>query len=163
MTEAGWVVLKAQPRRELHVVSAVAARGVEAYCPQAPPARRKPERAQPLFPGYLFARVAPEGDDLLRIRSAPGVCYVLPRDAPPALLPDELIGALRERGAQPPRALRAGDRVAIVTGPLRPAEAVLDRRLNAARRVRVLLQLVERTLAVDLDETWVRLVQPAED
>jgi transcriptional antiterminator RfaH len=161
--ETSWVVLKTHPRHELQAASAVAARGVEAYCPRQPPGRRSPERVQPLFPGYLFAHVVPGRDDLLRIRSAPGVAYVLPRNAPPALLPDELILALRGRAAQPPRQLGRGDRVTIVTGPLRWVEAVFDRRLNAAGRVRVLLELVERTLPVDLDEGCVRLVHPAHD
>jgi len=50
-----------------------------------------------------------------------------------------------------------------VSGPLRWVDAVFDRRVNAAGRVRVLLELVERTLVVDLDEACVRLVRTVDD
>src|SRR3981081_56132 len=75
--ERRWAVLRSQPRREAVAARAVSARSVESYLPWLPGARAS-ESARPLFRGYLFARITPGSDDLLRIRSAPGVAYVLP-------------------------------------------------------------------------------------
>src|SRR5437762_12759698 len=88
----GWVVLRTQPQRELLAAEAVRARGGEAFVPYLPP-RRRTRRAVPLFPGYLFARVT-SAEDLLPIRSAPGVAYVLPLSAAPALVPGEVVDSL---------------------------------------------------------------------
>jgi transcriptional antiterminator RfaH len=109
-----------------------------------------------LFPGYLFAHIAPESDDLLRIRSAPGVSYVLPRIGPPALLSEALIDAVRTREVElsqsaPGATFVRGDRVTVLTGPFRWVEAVFDRRLSASGRVRILLNVVHGSVAVQTD------------
>jgi transcription antitermination factor NusG len=111
-----------------------------------------------MFPGYAFARVDSHVDDVLRARSAPGITYALPRDAPPTLLPDGFIEALRARASNPSPSLLPGrgERVTIVAGPFRWVDALFDRRLNAAGRVRVLLQLVHGSMAVDIDEAQLR-------
>jgi transcription antitermination factor NusG len=151
-----WIILKTQPRRELRACGALAARGVECYVPTLPPRGSRPQEL--MFPGYAFARVDSQADDVLRARSAPGIAYALPRDAPPTLLPDGFIAALRARASDPSGSLLPGrgERVTIVAGPFRWVEALFDRRLNAAGRVRVLLQLVHGSMAVDIDEAQLR-------
>jgi transcriptional antiterminator RfaH len=153
--DASWVVLRTQPHREQIAAHVVRAKGVDCFAPLLPP-RRKKERAAPLFPGYVFARVEPESDDLLRIRSVHGVAYVLPLAAPPALLPEALIDELRTRLADPEadparRRLQPGERVSVVCGPFRWSEALFDRYLNASGRVRILLEMVHRQVAVEID------------
>lgn len=156
---AGWVVLKTQPQREVLAAGALRVRGVESFAPYL--VGRRGTRAVPLFPGYIFARVALYSDDLLRIRSAPGVAYMLPRAAPPLLIPDAVVESLRVRTTDPSliqRPLRQGDRVKVESGPFRWMEAVFDRRLNAAGRVRILLSLVHRTIAVSIEEGYLERV-----
>ncbi len=160
--DKSWAVLKVQPRQELLAAEAVRARGVESYVPLLRP-RRSTDRAAPLFPGYLFARIAPLSDDLLRIRSAPGVAYVLPRGAPPTLFPDAVLDEIRHRLAAPayPSArqpFQTGDRVTVVSGPFRWLDAVFDRHMNAAGRVRILLQFVHRTVPVEIQEECLKRV-----
>ena len=148
-----WIVLRTQPRREPVAVRSVAARGVEAYAPRLP---TSDERRALVFPGYLFARPLPGTDDLLRIRSVPGIAYVLPRGGPPAELPESVIQLLRRREAEPPQPLQRGEKVLVLAEPFRSMEAIFDRRLNAAGRVRVLLELVHRVVRLDLNEAQLR-------
>jgi transcriptional antiterminator RfaH len=159
--EPYWAVLRTQPRQEALAGQSVFAQGVETYLPMLP-ARRPTESEQPLFPGYLFASVDIDSDDLLRIRSAPGVSYVLPQAGPPALLRDETLAAIRTRlvayRAQHARKLEHGDRVTIVSGPLRWHDALFVRHLNASGRVRILLDLVQRTVPVDVDQALLKRV-----
>lgn len=149
-----WVVLRTQPRREFIGMRSVAARGVEVYAPLLP-SWDSGQRAL-VFPGYLFARPLSSTDDLLRIRSVHGIAYALPRGGPPARLPDSFIELLRRREAAPVRPLQRGERVVLLAEPFRSLEAVFDRRLNAAGRVRVLLELVHRLVPLDLNEVQLR-------
>jgi transcription antitermination factor NusG len=153
--ESCWAVLRTQPRCEPLAAKAVHARGVESYLPGLPIDR--PSRPiAPLFPGYLFAHIAPDSDDLLRIRSAPGVAYVLPRAGPPALLPDLLIEAIRLRemelrGNTAGEAFSRGERVMVMSGPFKSVEGIFDRRLSTAGRVRILLNLAQSNVAVQIE------------
>ncbi|MDQ6675202.1 MAG: hypothetical protein M3069_31450 [Chloroflexota bacterium] len=153
--ESRWAVLRTQPRCEPLAARAVSARGVESYLPRFPVDR--PSRTIPLlFPGYLFAHVAPESDDLLRIRSVPGVSYVLPRSGPPALLPDPLVNAIRARERElcshPGReAFRRGERVVMLSGPFKWVEGIFDKRLSNTGRVRILLTMAEANLALQTE------------
>jgi transcription antitermination factor NusG len=99
----------------------------------------------------------------LRIRSAPGVAYLLPRNSPPALLPDLFIESIRSHeqralaSGRRGRAFRRGDRVRVVSGPFKWIEGLFDRSLNASGRVRILLNLVHGSLAVQLGATELEL------
>jgi DNA-binding response OmpR family regulator/transcription antitermination factor NusG len=150
-----WVVLKTQPWHESQAARAIAARGVEPYMPlvHAEPCGGP---ATPLFPGYLFARVNAAGDDLLRVRSAAGIAYVLPPGGPPVWVRDEVVEAIRARASSRDVPLRKGDRVTILRGPFRDIEALFDRWLDPAGRVRLLLELVERSAVLDIDHFNVR-------
>jgi transcriptional antiterminator RfaH len=119
-----------------------------------------------MFPGYLFAHIAPETDDLVRIRSAPGVAYVLPRAGAPVLLPDRFIESVRSHEGALEAKLRGrkfqhGDRIVVVSGPFKWAEGLFDRRLNAAGRVRILLNLVHRSMAVQTGAAEIEHAKPA--
>jgi transcription antitermination factor NusG len=67
-----------------------------------------------------------------------------------------MIQILRRREADPPRPLQRGEKVIVLAEPFRSLEAVFDRRLNAAGRVSVLLEIVNRMVRVDLPETQVQ-------
>jgi transcriptional antiterminator RfaH len=153
--ESCWAVLRTQPHCEPLAARAVHARGVESYLPGLPIDR--PSRPiAPLFPGYLFAHIARDSDDLLRIRSAPGVAYVLPRAGPPTLLPDLLIEAIRSREMElrsnaAGEAFNRGERVRVMSGPFKSVEGIFDRRLSTAGRVRILLTLAHASVALQTE------------
>jgi transcription antitermination factor NusG len=151
--ERRWAVLRAQAHRETFVVQAVKSRGVDCYVPVRP-AARKTGSSTILFPGYVFAQVSADSDDLLRIRSAPGVAYLLPRAGAPTLLPDPLIGAIRAKEEQlrstPGHQFCSGDQVRVLKGPLRWVEGIFDRKLSASGRVRILLNLTSGGVGVQM-------------
>jgi transcription antitermination factor NusG len=153
--ESCWAVLRTQPHCEPLVARAVHARGVDSYLPGLP-IHRPSRPIAPLFPGYLFAHIAPNSDDLLRIRSAPGVAYVLPRAGPPTLLPNLLIEAIRSRemelrSSAAGEAFSRGERVMVMSGPFKSVEGIFDRRLSTAGRVRILLQMAQASVALQTE------------
>jgi transcription antitermination factor NusG len=89
------------------------------------------------------------------------VAYVLPRAAQPAVLPDGLVDAVRLRASQPVddariSRLKRGDRVTVVSGPFRWVEALFDRRLSGRGRIRVLLDLVHGSAALEVEADAIR-------
>jgi transcriptional antiterminator RfaH len=158
-----WAVLRSQPRREPIAALAVSAKGVESYLPRLPGARPS-DASQPLFPGYLFAHIDRDSDDLLRIRSVPGVAYVLPRGGPPALLPDLFIDSIRSHERRRSsnargRVFHRGDRVVVLSGPFKWVEGLFDRSMSASGRVRILLNLVHGSVAVQIGATELALAR----
>jgi transcriptional antiterminator RfaH len=162
MLQGGWVVLRTRPRSELFAAQAVAAKGVESFVPMLPGSGGAARSgAKPLFPGYVFARVQSPAEELPRVRCAPGVAYVLPRNAPPAFLADGLVDAVRARATATAQHraelnLKRGDPVTIISGPFRWIEALFDRSLNERGRVRILLNLVHGSATVDVSAESVR-------
>jgi transcription antitermination factor NusG len=84
-------------------------------------------------------------DDLLRIRSAPGVAYVLPRAGQPAVLPDAVIQAMQQRESEllntgSRRLFNHGDAVRVTSGPFKWIDAVHLEPAQPVRAKRVLVR-----------------------
>jgi transcription antitermination factor NusG len=113
-----------------------------------------------MFPCYLFVQAAMPAD-FYRISYTPGVhSIVCFSDAEPAPVDASVLAFLRSRegpdGVIRTHGFEPGGRVRVVGGPLRGLDAVVERRLNARQRVRVLLEMLQRQTRVDLPEKWVR-------
>jgi len=160
----GWYVAKTKARREQTVAAILSQRGIELYLPVIAPRRRDPLRpslGEPLFPGYVFARLDLDGDEWLATRSAPGIAYFLGGGDAPATLPDDLIEGIRARvdrsrsDWQRP-GFKPGERVVLERGPFAGLDAIFDGWLSARGRVRVLLEIVERLVPVTVDVEMIR-------
>ncbi len=158
-----WYALHTKPHKERQVESVLTERGIQVYFPTipAPPRRgRSPERA--FFPCYLFAYTDLESVGLWTLHYAPGVRGVVMFGGIPARVGDDLIVALRARLAdvkvvdERGEVLKPGDRVVITSGPFADVEALFDRKLSAAGRVRVLIKMLQHSAAVELDANVLR-------
>jgi len=162
----GWYVARTHAREEGQVEAILSQRGVAVYLPRV--AGRKKNRLgqrvlEPLFPNYLFARLAVPSQAWLAARSAPGVKYFLGTAGVPAAVPDALIEEIRarvevqrRRGWQP--GLNAGDRVVITAGPFAGLEAVFDGLLSPAGRSRVFIKMLTRLVPVEVEADLLRRV-----
>lgn len=157
-----WFAVKTKPRCEAQTAAVLAERGVQTYLPYIPSRARLGRGAanrEPLFHGYIFARLELGTAAWLTARSAPGVAYFVGAGGVPSPLPDELIATIRERsdawlsrGWKPP--FTAGDEVTIQSGPFRGLDAVFERALSPNGRVRVLLEVLGRLVPLDLDAAF---------
>lgn len=164
-----WYAVKAKPRQEQLASTVLADRGIEVYLPEVPTPRRSgqpADRFEPLFPGYLFARLGLASPEWVASRSAPAVAYFVGTNGVPSALPDGLVDAIRlraeawqRRGWQPP--FENGDRVVINGGPFSGLDAIFDRTVSPVGRVRVLLGLISRLVPVHLDASSLRLASSA--
>ena len=125
--------------------------------------RWKDRRVQlevPLFPGYVFVRLAL--CDRLQVVQIPSVVRLVGFGGLPTALPDTEMEMLRSGLCQSLRAephpfLTVGRRVRITAGPLAGLEGVLKRKKSGLRIV-VTLELIQRSIAVDVDAADIRLL-----
>jgi transcription antitermination factor NusG len=114
----------------------------------------------PLFPCYLFARIAEE--DRPRLLQTPGVLGFATTSAQPTTISNEEIALLRtateELKAEPHPYLNCGDRVRIVAGPLAGLEGILEQREQECRVV-LSVEAILRSIAVEVDELDVERVE----
>jgi transcriptional antiterminator NusG len=156
--EERWYVAHTSANHERRVAEQLAARNVEHFLPTYSSVRRWKDRSVklqlPLFPGYVFVRMALR--ERLHILNVRGVATLVSFCGIPACLPDPEIDALRAslaRGvaATPHPYLVAGKKVHLLSGPLAGLTGILVRRKSGARFV-VSVNLIQRSLAVELNE-----------
>ncbi len=163
-----WYALYTKPHCERQVESALAAKEIEVYFPSVPVAapRRGRPAVRPFFPCYLFANVDLEIVGMSRLNWMPGMRHVVMFGGVPAPVEGAVIERIRQHLSQPHamdnvgEILEHGDRVLVTAGPLQDIEAVFDKRLSAAGRVRILVQLLQRWTAVDLEADTLRRLSP---
>jgi transcription antitermination factor NusG len=157
-----WYAAYTCAQHEKRVAAELVARDIEHFLPLYRSTRRwKDRRVQlqlPLFPGYIFVRLAL--CDRLRVVQIPSVVRLVSFGGLPTALPDaemEIMqsGFSRNPGAEPHPFLIVGRRVHITGGPFAGLEGVLKRN-KGTLRVIVSLELIQRSVAVDVDISDVR-------
>jgi transcription termination/antitermination protein NusG len=160
--EQRWYAAYTCAHHEKRVAAELRMREVESFLPLYSSMRRwKDRRVQlelPLFPGYVFVRLALR--DRLRVVQIPSVVRLVGFNGLPAALPDEEMEILRSGlcqslGAEPHPFLTIGRRVRITNGPFAGLEGILKRKKGNLRVV-VSLELIQRSVAVDVDAADVR-------
>jgi transcription antitermination factor NusG len=157
--EPRWYAAYTSANHEKRVARQLALRTIDHLLPLYESARRwKDRRMQlqlPLFPGYIFVRLALR--DRMQVLQVPGVARLVGFNGMPAALPDEDIHAIQnylERGYQvePHPYLQAGRRARVRSGPLQGLEGIILRRKNRTRFI-LSFDLIMRSVAVEIEET----------
>jgi len=157
-----WYAAYTCAQHEKRVAAELGMREVEHFLPLYSSVRRWTDRRVslelPLFPGYVFVRLPLR--DRLRVVQIPSVVRLVGFNGLPTALPDEEIETLRSGlcenlYAEPHPFLTVGRRVRITAGAFAGLEGVLKKRKNSVRVV-VSLELIQRSVAVDVDIADVR-------
>lgn len=156
--DSRWYAAYTSANHEKRVAEQMDMRSIEHFLPLYESLRRWKDRnvklKLPLFPGYVFVRLALS--DQLSVLQLPGVARLIGFNGTPAALPDEEIETLRtsfETGvrAEPHPFLTLGRRVRVKAGPLVGMEGILIQRKGKFRVV-ISIELIQRSVAVQLDE-----------
>jgi len=155
--EPRWYAAYTCANHERRVAAQLAERTVEHFLPLYSTVRRWKDRRKqlelPLFPGYIFVRLALR--DRLRVLQVPSVVRLVGFNGSPVPLEESEVEAIRtclERNyrVEPHPYLREGRRVRIRTGALAGTEGILLRRKGAFRVV-LSINLLMRSIIVDVD------------
>jgi len=165
MTAPTWYALYTKPHKEEQVRSLLEGEGREVYLPTFRVARPRAGRRErrPFFPCYLFVRGDPTTGDIANIRWTPGLRRVISYGDTPVVVPDEMVDLIRTRLAEmeaefrkpPGTRYKPGQHVRITEGPLASMEAIFERSVSSGERVRVLVDVLGRLTACELDGTWI--------
>jgi len=155
--EPHWYAAYTRANHEKGVTQQLERRSVECFLPLYESMRRWKDRRVrlqlPLFPGYVFVRLAL--CDRLQVLEIPGVVRLVGFDGHPTPLPVEDIETIRACLATgqliaPHRYVRRGQRVRVLSGPLEGLTGTVLRQKNRTRFV-ISLELLMRSVAVELD------------
>jgi transcription antitermination factor NusG len=156
--QAHWYAAYTRANHERRVAQELAERSVEHFLPQYQSRRkwkdREVELSLPLFPGYVFVRMALEKK--LRVLQVPGVACLVSFAGKPAVVPAEEFGRIQELlsrkvVAAPHPYLNVGRRARVLDGPFAGLEGIVVRR-NKRSRLVISLDLIARSIAVELGE-----------
>jgi transcription antitermination factor NusG len=154
-----WYAIYTSANHEKCVHEQLGRRGIESFLPLYASVRqwkdRKVRLQLPLFPNYLFARIALR--DRLQVLRVPGVARFVGFHAGPCALQETEIESLRRVTralpsfrAEPYPYLTAGRCVQVKTGPLAGIAGILVERRNGTRFV-ISVDLIMRSVAIELD------------
>jgi transcription antitermination factor NusG len=157
--ELRWYAAYTCANHEKRVAAELGVRELEHYLPLYSSVRRWKDRRVrlelPLFPGYVFVRMALR--DRLRLLQIPRVVQLVSFNGRPAPLPELDIRAIQKclgGGCQvePHPFLQAGRRARVMNGPLLGLEGIILRRKKKTRFV-LSFELIARSVAVEIDES----------
>jgi len=161
-----WYALQVRPRFEKAIASTLLSKGYEGFLPLYRHRSRWSDRMKevqlPLFTGYLFCRL--DLNRRLPVLITPGVMHIVGIGKIPHPVDEFEIAALQSivvsgLQAEPRSYLSIGERVRIELGPLAGTEGILTS-LKGSSRLVVSVNLLQRSVSVEIDESWVVPVDP---
>jgi transcriptional antiterminator RfaH len=160
-----WYLVHTRPNCERKAELNLRAQGFEAFLPQVNKtirhARRFASVRRPLFQSYLFIRLDIDRDRWLSVNGTFGVSRLFTQEGRPVAVPSGIVETLlahSEAGlTRLDRSLVEGQRVRVLSGPLTDFTATVLR-LDARRRVDVLLEIMGAAVSVSVDR---RALAPA--
>ncbi len=161
-----WYTLHSHPHKEDILLQQVESRGIEVFYPRIKvhPVNPRSRKIKPYFPGYIFIRTDLDGVGLSLFQWMPYSTGLVSFGGEPALVPDNLIQAIRLRVSEISQAggevfdgLKQGDPVDIESGPFAGYQAIFDVRLPGSERVRVLLKMLsQREVMVEMQASQIQ-------
>jgi transcription antitermination factor NusG len=156
--QSQWYAAYTSAHHEKHVVKQLDLRYVEHFLPLYGSVRRWKDRRvkldMPLFPGYVFVRIALR--DRLKVLQVPGVARLVGFNGTPTPLPENEINLLKKEldcgvRVEPHPYVNVGQKVRVRSGPLQGLEGILVKRKNRSRLI-MSVELIMRSVAVELDD-----------
>lgn len=160
--EKNWYAVATSPRHEKWVAQQMRAFDIECFLPTYKSLRRWKDRRKelelPLFPGYLFVRIALK--HRVSVLRLPGVSQLVGTQGKPSALPEHEIQALRNGlagglYAESVSWLKVGRKVSVQRGPLAGAHGILVRKKQNCRIV-ISIDAIMRSVALEIDEADVQ-------
>jgi transcription antitermination factor NusG len=156
-----WYAVRVRPKFERIVASTLQGKGYEGFLPVYRCKRRWSDRIKelelPLFSGYLFCKF--DINQRLPLLVTPGVICIVGIGKTPVPVEENEMSAifsmvLAGANAEPHPYVQVGQRVRVDRGTFSGVEGILVAVKKPARLV-VSVTLLQRSIAVEIDEAWV--------
>ncbi len=156
-----WYAVHTKSRFENVVRDALSGKAVEAFYPRMQVMSRRKDRRMkidvPILPGYVFVHSGLEAEEHLNILKTPGVVRIIGFEGRPLPADDIEIESLKildgtDRTVQNRAYISKGDRVMIMEGPLKGLVGFYLRHKGKTGRVVVSVELLQRSLEMEIDD-----------
>ena len=163
-TRPPWYAIRVKSNCEKIVAIMLNSKGLEEFLPLYRVRRRWSDRYKtlelPLFPGYLFCRLSLERRQA--VVTTPGFLHIVGVGRIPVPVDEQEITAIQSMVRSglpltPWPSLAVGQKVCLLAGPLYGLEGVISR-VGGQRRVFVSITLLNRSVSVEVDRDWIRVV-----
>jgi transcription antitermination factor NusG len=158
-TDRNWYAVYTKHSHERTVRDAFASREIESYLPTYSVRRRRSNRCTveltlPIFPTYIFARIA--WAEHARLLEVPSIISIVGFGRQRSTIPETEIEGLRSaltlEHTTPHPYLNVGERVRIRSGPLEGLTGIVLRQGNNLRIV-LSVQLIMQSVVVDVEQS----------
>lgn len=150
-----WYVLRTKPRADHFAALVLRREDCEFYFPRVRSSEASSEVC-PLFPGYIFVKMDPEGTRWPAIARLPGISGWLRFDTEVPSISDEavssltkMVNSINEHGGLWTR-FHKGEEVRVVSGPIDLLARVVVEPVSPGDRVRVLMDFLGNKVPTDV-------------
>lgn len=160
MEELRWYALHTRSRFEQVVYNGLRGKDIETFLPRVQVMSRRKDRRKkimvPLLPGYVFVQAKLEPFVYWEIIKTVGVVRMISFKGRPVPANDQEIESLMildgtDRTVENRSFMRKGDRVMIMDGPLKGLAGFYIKHKNKSEKVVVSIELLRRSMAVEID------------
>lgn len=157
-TDRNWYAVYTRHSHEKTVRDAFGSRNIECYLPTYSEKRRRVNRCMveltlPVFPTYIFARIA--WKDHARLLEVPSVISIVGFGRQRPIIPENEIESLRSalniEHTRPHPYLNRGERVRVLSGPLEGLTGIVLRTGNSLRIV-LSVQLIMQSVVAEVEQ-----------
>lgn len=158
--EESWFALYVQVNHEREVTKRLEQKEINAFLPLMERWSKRRDRRKkvsvPLFPGYLFIRTVLDNPTHVHILKTPGALTLIGNSEGPVAIPPHQIESLQTmlhspRPIQLNPYLKEGDWVQVIRGPLAGCMGILLRQNPKKGRLIVSVDIICRSVSVELD------------
>jgi transcription antitermination factor NusG len=164
---SNWYAVHTRARHEKTVAHKLNRRGLSTFLPLTTEVHRWSDRNKkvqvPLFPCYIFAKLAPTNEDRVYVLQEEGVFRIVGPRGEGSPIPDEQITTIQHVVANhvpvfPYPILQLGQRVRIRSGAMAGVEGVLASR-NGNRSLVLSIDAIQRSIALQIEGYDLEVVQ----
>jgi len=157
-SDASWYAVQTVPRHEKKVALELTAKGIDCFLPAVATVRQWSDRRrilmQPLFAGYVFARLAPASCNRIAMLRTNGVVGLVGARGTGTPIPENEIRSIRQlldsRSPLAPHPfLNVGQRVRVRGGPLDGLEGILQS-IKGDQSLIVSVELIQRSVSLTI-------------
>jgi len=161
LSPANWYAIHTRSRFEQKVYDGFCGKSVEAFLPKMQVMSRRKDRRKkiliPLLPGYVFVRFDMNPETYWDIIKTIGVVRMVGFEGKPVPANEEEVNSLMvlngtDRTVQNRKYMKRGDRVMIMEGPLKGLVGFYLRHKGQTDKVVVSVELLHRSLAVEVGD-----------
>jgi len=159
-----WIAVRSKPRAEKVALDQLEKKGIQAYLPLVRQKRKWSDRLKwvelPLFPGYLFAKVALKNS--IFVLETYGVSTVIKFGGEVAVVQESVVKSIRlalEGGyeLEPTEYFIKGDKVEVIEGPMKGMKGIVSN-IKGKEKLVIKIDALQQAIVVHIETKYLKSI-----